>query len=69
MSEDAADDLADEVVGKGKAFYDEVRAHPERMPAEADFDDPAHDMRCEASNAFFERFGKEIPPYGDDCES
>lgn len=66
LSEDWLDDLADEVVGKGKAFYDEVRAHPERMPTEADHDDPSHDMRYEASSVYFKRYGEELPPYGHD---
>jgi hypothetical protein len=66
LSEDTLDDLADEVVGKGKAFYDDVLAHPERMPEEADFDDPAHDMRYDAIQAYAERYGEAPPPYGHD---
>lgn len=66
LSEDALDDLADEVVGRGKAFYDDVRAHPERMPVARTRGDPSHKMRVEAGNAYHERHGAELPPYGDD---
>lgn len=66
FSEDVLDDLWDEVVGKGRAFYEEVLAHPERMPADVDYSDPSHRMRYEASNVFFERYGEEIPPYSYD---
>jgi hypothetical protein len=66
LSEDRLDDLADEVVGKGKAFYDDVLANPGRMPEEADFDDPAHDMQYDVIQAYAERYGEAPPPYGHD---
>lgn len=66
LSEDARDDLWEAVVGRGRAFYEDVLAHPERMPREVDSDDVSHRMRYEASNVFFERFGEEIPPHSYD---
>jgi hypothetical protein len=68
LSEDALDDLWQEVVGRGRAFYDDVLAHPEKIPAEADSSDPSHWIRYHASNVFHERFGGEIPPYSYDYE-
>ena len=66
LSEDALDDLAHEVVGKGRAFYEAVRADPALMPQRTDRGDPAHRMRYEASNVYFARYGEELPPYGED---
>lgn len=66
FSEDVTDDLWEEVVGKGQAFYEDVLEHPDKMPADVDYSDPSHQMRYEASNVFFERYGEEIPPYSYD---
>jgi hypothetical protein len=66
LSEDELDDLADDVVGKGRMFYDQVREDPAKMPVEADAGDPARRMRYLASNVYFERYGEELPPYGHD---
>jgi hypothetical protein len=66
FSEDSLDDLWDEVVGRGQAFYEDVIAHPEKMPADVDHSDPSHMMRYEAGNVFHERYGEEIPPYSYD---
>jgi hypothetical protein len=65
-SEDVLEDLAQEVVGRGKAFYDAVCALPESMPTAVDPQDPAHAMRYEASAVFAERFGTTLPPWGHD---
>lgn len=65
-SEDFLDDLAEEVVGQGRAFYEDVIAHPENMPEEVDYDDASHIIRAAASDTFFHRFGEEIPPYSHD---
>jgi hypothetical protein len=69
FSEDVLDDLWEEVVGRGREFYADVLAHPERMPADVDYSDPSHRMRYAASNVFFARHGEEIPPYGYDYEA
>lgn len=66
FSEDSTDDLWNEVVGRGRAFYEDVIAHPQKMPSDIDYSDPSHKMRYEASNVFFERYGEEIPPFSYD---
>ena len=66
FSEDSLDDLWEEVVGRGRAFYEDVIANPEKMPADIDHSDPSHMMRYEAGNVFHERYGEEIPPYSYD---
>ena len=66
FSEDSTDDLWEEVVGRGRAFYKDVLTHPQKMPAEIDPSDPSHKMRYQAGKIFFERFGEEIPPFSFD---
>jgi len=66
LSEDALDDLWEEVVGRGRRFYEDVVNHPERMPRDIDHSDPSHRIKYETTNVFYERFGEEIPPYGYD---
>jgi hypothetical protein len=66
FSEDSLDDLWEEVVGRGRGFYEGVIAHPEKMPAEIDYSDVSHQIRYEASNVFHERYGEEIPPFSYD---
>lgn len=62
FSEDSLDDLWEEVVGKGKAFYETVLENPEKLPASIDYSDSSHTIRYSVSNVFFERYGNEIPP-------
>ncbi|MEO0406911.1 MAG: DUF4240 domain-containing protein [Cyanobacteria bacterium P01_A01_bin.135] len=66
FSEDVLEDLWEEVVGRGQEFYENVVSHPEEMLVDIDYSDPSHEMRYEASNIFFERYGEEIPPYSYD---
>jgi Protein of unknown function (DUF4240) len=66
FSEDELDDLADEVVGKGRAFYEAVLADPALMPEEEDRRDAAHKMRYQAARIFRARYGEELPPCGHD---
>ena len=60
------DGLWEEVVGRGRDFYESVINNPEKMLADIDAEDPSHWILPEAKNAFYERFGAEIPPYGYD---
>jgi len=66
FSEDALDDLWNEVVCRGRAFYENVINHPDQMPADADNSDPSHKMRYAANRIFRDRYGKELPPYSYD---
>jgi len=63
FSEDAVEDLWEEVVGRGREFYERVIADPARMPWETDASDPSHRIRYDAGNVYFERYGEEIPPH------
>lgn len=66
FSEDVLDGLWEEVVGRGREFYEDVVIHPEKMPQDIDPTDSSHRIRSDAMNVFYERYGVDFPPYGYD---
>ena len=62
LSEDGVQDVTEWVVSQGKAFYSEVWAHPERIPAQLD-GPPSRigSFSGVADNVFSDRFDEVIP--------
>lgn len=63
FSEDDLEDLSGWIVGRGRAFYEDILAHPERMPADWDNSETGMDIPYAATEIHFERFGDEMPPF------
>jgi hypothetical protein len=60
QSEDGIDDIARWVVSQGRAFYFEVRRHPEKIPRRLD-SRKAEMLSGVADAAHYARFGKGLP--------
>ena len=58
-SEDTQKEILEHTVGRGKEFYAEVLAHPERAPIGEHINAPA--FRGTALVVYHERFGQDIP--------
>ena len=65
-SEDSLDDLWEEVVGRGKMFYEGVLKKPETIPKTIDRSDSSHLIKYDVSNIFYKRYREEIPPVSYD---
>lgn len=63
FSEDDLEDLCGWVVGRGRAFYEDIVAHPERMPTEWNPAETGMDIQYQATQTYFERFGSEMPAF------
>ena len=61
-SEDYIEDLRGYVVAQGKAFYEHVRDNPDQMPKEVDYSEPGVDIKYQASETYYNRFGESMPP-------
>lgn len=57
-SEDSLDDLTQWIVSQGRAYYLQVRDHPETMPQDADWNTTFMGI---AGEVFWERFKEDIP--------
>lgn len=65
-SDDALEAICGRVVGRGRAFYEEVLAQPERMPRTIEGQGPGMDIQYEAEAVYRRRFGEEMPPFEGD---
>jgi hypothetical protein len=59
VSEDTMLDVAEWVVSQGRAFYDEVLLHPEKIPKSVEPNSP-RTFSGVAGNVFVERFGRSM---------
>lgn len=60
-SEDYMEDLCGYIVGQGREFYEHVRAHPDQMPKAVDYAEPGIDIKYQASEIYYDRFGEPMP--------
>ena len=59
-SEDGIDDIARWVVSQGRAYYEEVWSHPERIPSHIESGDEGI-LSGVADSVHYERFGRGLP--------
>jgi hypothetical protein len=64
FTEDRLQDLTAWVVARGKDFYQHVLDNPKEMPTELDLRQPGLDVLGQAIQAYYDRFGEDMPIYG-----
>lgn len=62
-SEDYLEDLTSWVVARGRRFYEDVLAHPDKMPSKVNYDETGLDIKFEAEKIFTVRFGESMPAF------
>lgn len=65
LSEDELDTLTEWVVSQGRSFYEGILSDPDRMPAEADANEPCMGLLGDAMLSYKRRFDSWVPPSPD----